>query len=46
MNQLLDAFTDAKKVIKSYTSATNTPTQIDVCIGSLTNIIVNESKDD
>ena len=36
-NQLLDAFIDTKKVIKSHISATNTPTQIDVPIGQSTN---------
>ena len=39
MNQLLDAFTDAKKVTK-----VNTPTQIDVPIGRLSNIKVHKSK--
>ena len=39
-NQLLDAFIDTKKVTKSYISATNTPTWIDVPKGQL----ANESK--
>ena len=36
-NQLQDAFIDTKKVTKSYILAANTPTQIDVLIGQLTN---------
>ena len=39
VNQLLDAFTDAKKVTK-----VNTPTRIDVLIGQLSNIKANKSK--
>ena len=39
VNQLLDAFTNAKKVTK-----VNTPTQIDVPIGRLSNIKVHKSK--
>ena len=36
-NQLLDAFIDTKKVIKSYILAANTPAQIDVPVRQLTN---------
>ena len=39
VNQLLDAFTDAKKVTK-----VNTPTQIDVPVRRLSNIKANKSK--
>ena len=36
-NQLLDAFIDTKKTTKSYIPTANTPTQIDVNVGQLTN---------
>ena len=36
-NQLPDAFIDTKKVTKSYISAANTPAQINVLVGQLTN---------
>ena len=36
-NQLLDAFTDTKKVTKSHVPATNTPARIDVPKGQLAN---------
>ena len=36
-NKLQDAFIDTKKVTKSYIPAANTPTQIDVPLGQLTN---------
>ena len=36
-NQLPDAFIDIKKVTKSHISAANTPAQIDVHVGQLTN---------
>ena len=36
-NQLQDAFIDIKKMTKSYIPIANTPTQIDVRIGHLTN---------
>ena len=36
-NQLLDKFNDTKKVTKSHIPATNTPTQINVLVGQLTN---------
>ena len=36
-NQLLDAFTDTKKVTKSHVSIANTSTRIDVLEGQLTN---------
>ena len=36
-HQLPDAFIDTKKVTKSHILATNTPVQIDVPIGQLTN---------
>ena len=36
-NQLPDTFIDIKKVTKSHVLAANTPTQIDVLIGQLTN---------
>ena len=37
VNQLQDAFIDTKKVTKSYIPAANTPAQIDVPVGQLTN---------
>ena len=37
VNQLPDTFIDIKKVTKSHVLAANTPTQIDVLIGQLTN---------
>ena len=36
-NKLQDAFIDTKKVTKSYIPAANTPAQIDVHVGQLTN---------
>jgi hypothetical protein len=43
-NQLPDAFTDNKKIIKSHISAANTPAKIEVIVGQLTNTAANESK--
>lgn len=43
-NQLPDAFTDNKKIIKSHIPASNTPTKIEVPVGQLTNTTSNESK--
>ena len=43
-NQLLDAFTDNKKIVKSHISATNTPAKIEVHVGQLINTVANESK--
>lgn len=42
-NQMLDAFTDTAKVTKSYISAANTPTRIDIPEGKLIHMIANES---
>lgn len=41
---MLDAFTNANKVTKSYTLVENTPTWFDVLVGHLTNIITKKSK--
>jgi hypothetical protein len=43
-NQLPDAFTDNKKIIKSHIPAANTPAKIEVLVGQLTNTTTNESK--
>jgi hypothetical protein len=43
-NQLLDAFTDNKKIVKSHILAANTPAKIEVPVGQLINIATNESK--
>ena len=43
-NQLLDAFTDIKKVTKSHVLVMNTPTHINVPKGQLENVIASESK--
>jgi hypothetical protein len=43
-NQLPDVFTDSKKIVKSYISATNNPAWIEVPKGQLINIVANESK--
>jgi hypothetical protein len=43
-NQLLDAFTDNKKIIKSHIPAANTPAKIEVPVGQSINIAANESK--
>ena len=43
-NQLLDVFTNIKKVTKSYAPVVNAPTHIDVPEGQLENVIASESK--
>jgi hypothetical protein len=43
-NQLLDAFTDNKKIVKSHITAANTPVKIEVPVGQSINIAANESK--
>jgi hypothetical protein len=43
-NQLPDAFTDNKKIIKSHIPAANTPTKIEVPVGQSINIAANEPK--
>ena len=43
-NQLLEAFTDIKKIIKSHVPVVNAPTHIDVPEGQMENAIANESK--
>ena len=43
-NQLLDVFTDSKKIVKSYILASNILAQIEASEGKLINIIANESK--
>ena len=43
-NQLLDVFTDNKKIVKSHISTANTPIQIKVPVGKSVNIAANESK--
>ena len=43
-NQLLDVFTDSKKIVKSYILAANILVQIEASEGKLINIIANESK--
>ena len=43
-NQLLDAFTDIKKVTKSHVLVVNASTHIDVPEGQLEDVIANESK--
>jgi hypothetical protein len=43
-NQLSDAFTDNKKIVKSHIPAFNTPTKIEVHVGQSINITANESK--
>ena len=43
-NQLPNAFTNIKKVIKSHVSAMNTPAHIDVPEGQLKNVIASEFK--
>ena len=39
-----DAFTDTKRVTKSYITAVNTPTQIEILKGQSENEVTNESK--
>jgi hypothetical protein len=43
-NQLLDAYTDNMKIIKSHIPAANTPAKIEVLVGQSINISANESK--
>jgi hypothetical protein len=43
-NQLPDAFTNNKKIVKSCILAANTPTKIEVSVGQSINTIANESK--
>jgi hypothetical protein len=43
-NQLPDAFTDNKKIVKSHIPAANTPTKIEVHVGQSINTATNESK--
>jgi hypothetical protein len=43
-NQLPDAFTDNKKIVKSHIPAANTPAKIEVPVGQSINIAANESK--
>jgi hypothetical protein len=43
-NQLPDAFTNNKKIVKFHISAANTPTKIEVPVGQSINIAANESK--
>jgi hypothetical protein len=43
-NQLPDAFTDNKKIVKSHILAANTPAKIEVHVGQSINIATNESK--
>jgi hypothetical protein len=43
-NQLPDAFTDNKKIIKSHIQTANTPAKIEVHVRQLTNTTANESK--
>jgi len=43
-NQMLDAFTDNKKIIKSHILAANIPAKIEVPVGQLINTATNESK--
>ena len=43
-DQLLDAFTDSNKVIKSHIPAVNTPAHIEIPIGDLGNVIASSSK--
>ena len=43
-DQLLDAFTDPNKVLKSHIPAVNAPTHIEIPIGDLGNVIASTSK--
>ena len=43
-NQLLNVFTDSKKIMKSHILAANTPAGIEVPIGQSINTATNESK--
>ena len=43
-NQLLDVFTDNKKIVKSHIPAVNTPARIEVPVGQSVNTAANESK--
>jgi hypothetical protein len=43
-NQLPDAFTDNKKIVKSHILAANTPAKIEVPVGQSINTAANESK--
>jgi hypothetical protein len=43
-NQLPDAFTDNKKIVKSHISAANTPVKLKVPVGQSINTTANESK--
>ena len=42
--QLLDVFTDNKKIVKSHIPAANTPARIEVPVGQSVNTTANESK--
>ena len=43
-NQLPDAFTDTKRVTKSYITVVNTPARIEIPKGQSENEVTNESK--
>ena len=43
-NQLLDVFTDNKKIVKSHILVANTSARIEVPVGQLVNTAANESK--
>jgi hypothetical protein len=43
-NQLSDAFTDNKKIVKSHFLAANTPVKIEVSVGQSINTAANKSK--
>jgi hypothetical protein len=43
-NQLPDAFTHNKKIVKSHIAIANTPAKIEVPVGQSINISTNESK--
>jgi hypothetical protein len=44
INQLLNAFTNNKKIVKSHIPAANTPAKIEVHVGQLINTSANECK--
>ncbi|KAJ9556926.1 hypothetical protein OSB04_011540 [Centaurea solstitialis] len=43
-NQLPDAFTDTKRVTKSYIPVVNAPARVDVPVGQTNNKVIEESK--
>ena len=43
-NQLLDVFTDNKKIVKSHILVANTPARIEVPVGQSVNTAANKSK--